>query len=123
MSNALKGVLFSALVFPGAGQILLTSYLRGAVFFALACVSAILSVVGVVRQAVVILQGLVAQGEVITTPKIMAIVADISTYTSSLLLQIVLLFFFACWLVSVVDAWLIGRKMDALSVGEIDPSR
>lgn len=114
MSNALKGMLFSAFVFPGAGQILLTSYRRGAIFFALAFISGILCVGGVVRQAVEILQGLVARGEVINTPKIMAIVADISTYTSSLLLQIALLLFFSCWLASVVDAWLIGRKMDAL---------
>jgi TM2 domain-containing membrane protein YozV len=113
MSNALKGLLFSALVFPGAGQILLTRYLRGGVFFALAFVSGILCVTGIVRQAVVILQDLVAKGEVITTPKVMSIVADISTYASSLFLKIALLIFLCCWLASVVDAWLIGRKMDA----------
>jgi len=113
MNNALKGLLFSALIFPGAGQILLTRYLRGAVFFALAFVSGILCVTGIVRQAVVILQELVAKGEVITTPKIMSILADISTYGSSLFLKVSLLLFLCCWLVSVIDAWLIGRKMDA----------
>ncbi len=112
MTNALKGLLFSAFIFPGAGQILLTRYLRGAVFFVLACVSGILCMTGIVRQAVGILQGLVAKGEVITTPKVIAIVADISTYASSLFLKIALLAFFCCWLSSVVDAWLIGRKMD-----------
>jgi hypothetical protein len=112
MSNGLKGLLFSAFIFPGAGQILLTRYLRGAIFFALAFVSGILCVTGLVRQAVVILQDLVAKGEVITTPKIMAIVADVSTYASSLFLKISLLIFLCCWLSSVVDAWLIGRKMD-----------
>ena len=112
MSNALKGLLFSALIFPGAGQILLTRYLRGGVFFALAFVSGILCVAGIVRQAVEVLQDLVAKGEVITTPKVMSIVADISTYASSLFLKISLLILFCCWLSSVIDAWLIGRKMD-----------
>jgi len=112
MSSGIKGLLFSAVIFPGAGQILLTRYVRGSIFFALAFVSGILCVTGLVRQAVVILQDLVAKGEVITTPKIMAIVADVSTYASSLFLKISLLIFLCCWLSSVVDAWLIGRKID-----------
>lgn len=113
MSNGLKGVLFSALIFPGAGQILLARYVRGAVFFGLAFVSGILCVTGVVRQAVVALDGFAAKGEVITTPMIMGILADLSTYTSSLFLKVAILTFFCCWLYSVVDAWWIGREMDA----------
>jgi hypothetical protein len=112
MSNALKGILFSALVFPGAGQILLARYGRGAVFFVVAFISGILCVTGVVRQAVLILQDLAARGEVITTPKVMSVVADFSTYASSLFLKIALLIFFCCWIWSVVDAWQIGKKMD-----------
>ncbi|MEN8200308.1 MAG: hypothetical protein ABFR63_09585 [Thermodesulfobacteriota bacterium] len=119
MSNALKGLLFSALIFPGAGQIILTRYRRGALFFGLAFISGLLCITGIVRQAVLVLQDLVARGEVITTPRVMGIVADISTYASSFLLKIVLLVFFCCWLSSAFDAWRIGRKMDGEQPPEI----
>ncbi|MCF8055350.1 MAG: hypothetical protein K9K37_01765 [Desulfocapsa sp.] len=113
MNNGLKGMLFSALIFPGAGQILLARYVRGAVFFVVAFISGLLCVTGVVRQAVLILQDLAARGEVITIPKVMSIVADISTYASSIFIKIALLILFCCWFYSVVDAWQIGKKMDA----------
>jgi len=112
MNNALKGLLFSALIFPGAGQIILARYARGALFFALAFVSGILCITGIVRQAVVALQDLVARGVVIDTPKVISLVADISIYASSLLIQLSFLLLFCCWLTSSFDAWLIGRKMD-----------
>ena len=38
MSKALKGALFSALVFPGAGELMLKSYARGSAFLAVALV-------------------------------------------------------------------------------------
>ncbi|MEN8200856.1 MAG: hypothetical protein ABFR63_12370 [Thermodesulfobacteriota bacterium] len=112
MSNALKGLLFSAFIFPGAGQILLARYRRGFLFFVLAFVGGIFCVTGMVRQAVVVLQDLAARGEVINTPKVMSIVADISNYTSSLMVKVSFLILVCCWLVSVVDAWRIGRKID-----------
>ncbi len=112
MSNTMKGILLSALIFPGTGQIILARYLRGAVFFAIAFISGILCVTAVVRQAVVVLQDFVAKGEVVTIPKVMTIVAEASTYASSIFLKISFLIFFCCWLASVVDAWRIGRQLD-----------
>ena len=112
MSNTMKGILFSALIFPGAGQIILSKYLRGAVFFAVAFVSGILCVTAIVRQSVVMLQDFVATGEATTIPKVMAIVAEASTSASSVFLKISFLILFCCWLASVVDAWRIGKQLD-----------
>jgi flagellar biosynthesis protein FlhB len=112
MSNVMKGVLFSALIFPGAGQIILSKYLRGAVFFAVAFISGILCITAVVRQAVVMLQDLVATGEATTIPKVMSIVAEASTTASSIFLKVSFLILFCCWLASVVDAWRIGKELD-----------
>ncbi len=118
MNNTLKGILFSALIFPGTGQIMLGKYLRGAIFFAVSFISGILCVTGIVRQAVAVLQGFVAKGEVITIPKIMSIMADLSTYASSVFLKAAFLIFFCCWLASVLDAWRIGRQLDRLALSE-----
>ncbi len=112
MSNVMKGVLFSALIFPGAGQIILSKYRRGALFFAIAFVTAILCVTAIVRQAVVMLQDVVAAGEVTTIPKVMRIVAEASTTASTLFLKVAFLLMFVCWLTSVIDAWRIGKELD-----------
>jgi len=115
MSNTLKGILFSALIFPGAGQVILSRYRRGAVFFAVAFISGILCVTAVVRQAVVMLQEVVAQGGVVNVPKVMAVLADASTFASSTMMKGSLVILFCCWLFSVLDAWRIGRELDQKS--------
>ncbi len=112
MNNTLKGVLFSALIFPGAGQIILSRYRRGALFFGLAFFSGILSVTAVVRQAVMMLQQLVSAGEVASVSKVVRIVAEASTTASSLFTKVAFLLLFGCWLVSVVDAYRIGKELD-----------
>jgi len=112
MSNTLKGILFSALIFPGAGQIILAKYKRGAVFFSVAFISGVLCVTAVVRQAVVMLQEIVAQGGVVNVPKVMSVLGEASTYASSALMKGSFIILFCCWLFSVVDAWRIGKELD-----------
>ncbi len=112
MSNALKGILMSALIFPGAGQIILARYGRGALFFVFAFISGLLCITAIVRKAVVILQQLAAQGEAVTLPKIMTIAAEASTTGSTLFLKFSFFVFFCCWFVAVLDAWQIGMKLD-----------
>lgn len=112
MSNALKGILLSAFVFPGAGQIILTRYGRGALFFLCSFLSGLLCVTAIVRQAVVMLQELVAKGEVVALPKIMSTAIEASTTASTLFLKVSFLVFFCCWLFAIVDAWRIGKVLD-----------
>lgn len=116
MSNALKGILLSALIFPGAGQIILARYGRGALFFGAAFISGLLCVMAIVRKAVVILQQFAAQGEAVTLPKIMSTAAEASTTGSTLFLKASFLVFFCCWLFAVVDAWRIGKELDEKEV-------
>jgi hypothetical protein len=112
MSNTLKGILMSALIFPGAGQIILARYGRGSLFFVSAFISGMICVVAIVRKAVEILQQLAAQGEAITLPKIMTTAAEASTTGSTLFLKASFFIFFLCWLFAVVDAWRIGKELD-----------
>lgn len=112
MSNALKGILLSALIFPGAGQIILARYGRGALIFVFSFISGLLCVTAVVRQAVVMLQELVAQGEAVDLSIIMSAAAKASTVASTLFLKSSFFIFFCCWLFAVVDAWRIGKELD-----------
>ena len=115
MSNTLKGILFSALIFPGAGQIILAEYRRGAIFFGVSFISGTLCVIAVVRQAIVMLQEFVAHGGVANVPKVMIIVAEAATYKSSIFMKIFFIILFCCWIFSVVDAWRIGKELDLKS--------
>jgi hypothetical protein len=112
MNNTLKGILFSALIFPGAGQVILARYRRGAMFFGVAFVSGILFLTAVVRQAVVKLQSVVAQGGVVDVSKVMEILTEASTYASSVFLKLSFLILVCCWLFSIIDAWRIGKELD-----------
>lgn len=116
----MKGVLFSALIFPGAGQIILSKYLRGAVLFGITFISGILCVTAIVRQAVVMLQENVAAGGAATIPKVMTIVMEASTTASTVFLKVSFLIMFSCWLFSVVDAWRIGKELDQKIAEEKD---
>ncbi len=112
MSNKIKGVLFSAFIFPGAGQIILARYRRGATLFAIAFVGGILCIIALVRQSVVLLQDFVAQGGTANVGKVTSIVAEAATVASSVFLKISFLILFCCWLFAVIDAWRIGRELD-----------
>jgi len=112
MSNAIKGILFSALIFPGAGQVILARYWRGATFFGVAFVSGILCLTAVVRMAVVKLQEVVTQGGAVNVSKVMSILTEASTYASSVFFKMSFLILFCCWLFSVIDAWRIGKQLD-----------
>lgn len=112
MNNAMKGILFSALIFPGAGQIILARYRRGGLFFAIAFISGIACVAAVVHQSVALLQDSLATGVAPSIPTVMAIVMDAAGSASSLFMKVSLLILICSWLLSALDAWRIGADLD-----------
>ncbi len=108
MTNALKGVLLSALVLPGLGQFVLKRRLRGALLMAavLGLVAAI--VLEVMRLAMSILENIDMQAGQVDVSVIYDAVNQADSGSSSLLSGLLLL----CWLAAAVDAYLLGKKMD-----------
>jgi len=114
MNKPLKAALFSALLFPGSGQLLLKRYFS-AVFFALfACSSLYLLISDLLSQAQVILDkvksGEVA-GDLATVTELVQQQSATATESFSPALTVLLI----TWLVSVIDAYRVGRKLERLA--------
>lgn len=108
MTNALKGVLLSALVLPGLGQFMLKRRLRGTLMMmAVLCLLSVL-MVQVFRTAMTILENINVQVEQVDVSVFYDAVQQTSTGSGTLLSSLLLI----CWLAATVDAYLIGRKLD-----------
>lgn len=112
MKNALKGMLLSGLVLPGLGQVVLKSYKRGIALMLLVLIAFISIVVTASRQALAILEKVAAEGGAVDMELILNAASQATTTTDHLLFNIALLLIFVCWIVSVVDAYTTGRKID-----------
>ncbi|MBL4765593.1 MAG: hypothetical protein JKX67_10015 [Colwellia sp.] len=109
MNKPLKAALFSALIFPGAGQLLLKKYISACYFAAFAGVGLYLLFSNLMTRAQNILEQ-VQSGEVSADlATILALVhqqSDSAAESFSPALIILLV----AWLVSVVEAYRIGKK-------------
>jgi len=98
MKNSLKGALLSGLVLPGLGQVLFRHYMRGVVLMFAICAS--------------LLEKIAADGGEVDISMIATAVNQAATTSDSLLFNALLLLVLICWVLAVVDAYRIGRKID-----------
>jgi len=112
MRQATKGLLLSGLVFPGLGQLLLGRRLRGGLFIAVVLASTIACVVAGTRVALGILARLEASGRPIDLAAITAAATEAAGGGGVLLIEALLGLIVLCWLVALVDAYLLGRALD-----------
>ena len=112
MKRSLKGALLSGLVFPGLGQIVLKHFVRGAVIMVTVSISMFVIVMKAVQHALVILENIDLAGEAISMSTISKAAAQASTKSDSLVFNLLLLLMILCWIISVVDAYRIGRRKD-----------
>ena len=113
MRYAVKGMLWSGLLFPGAGQIALKRYRRGSVFILLVLILVTAVVSLAVKQANAVLATIESQGGVIDMNSITSAVAQVTGTTDSFIINIAFLLIVVLWLAGVIDAFLIGTKLDA----------
>jgi len=113
MSKSLRAALLSGLVFPGLGQIVLKHYTRGIVLMltVLACLSVV--AVKAVQQALAILEQIQSGDGTVSISTILTAAHQASTTSDDSIINLVLLFMVLCWGVGIVDAYRIGKKMDA----------
>jgi hypothetical protein len=112
MKNAIKGAVFSGLVFPGLGQVVLRHYKRGIALALAVVLSLLVVVVKALRQAFAILEKIEAEGRVIDMSTISSAAAQASTASEDLVYNLVLLLIILLWIVGIVDAYRLGRKKD-----------
>ncbi len=112
MNNSLKGALFSGLIFPGLGQVVLKHYKRGAVIMLTVLVSLSVVVVKAVQHALAILEKIESEGGAISMSAISNAATQASTTSGSFTFNLVLLLVILCWIIGIVDAYRIGKKKD-----------
>ncbi len=112
MNNAIKGALWSGLIFPGLGQIVLKHYKRGTVIMLTVLVSLAVVVVKSVQHAIAILEKIELEGGVISITTISNAASKASTTSGNLTLNFALLLIIFCWVIGIVDAYIIGKKKD-----------
>jgi uncharacterized membrane protein len=112
VKNSLKGALFSGLIFPGLGQIVLKRYRRGAIIVTAVLVAMAVFVVKAVAISLMIVEEIQSESGTVDMSDISAAAtqaAASSTYTA---LNLLLVFVILCWVSGTIDAYRIGRKMD-----------
>lgn len=113
MNNAIKGALWSGLVFPGLGQVVLKRYKRGAVIIVAALAGLSVAVVIAVQEALAIVDRILAEGGPVGMDAITAAAAQASNPSGSRLFNLCLILVLLCWIFGTLDAYRIGRQMDA----------
>jgi len=112
MTKSTKAALLSGLIFPGIGHFVLKSYLRGSLLMlpALIAMSAIMKIAYQQAQAIV---DRVVSGEIaLEAGAISELVANSSNDSDSLISNISMLVFLACWLFGIVDSYRIGDRLE-----------
>ncbi len=109
MTNASKGVLLSALVLPGLGQFILQRKIRGTMLMAGFSILVTTLLVQILAKAMTILNNINIQVDQIDVTVISAAVSRATGGTTSMFTSLLGIY----WLLTVIDAYLLGKKMDS----------
>jgi hypothetical protein len=114
MKTAVKAGLLSALVFPGAGQLLQKKRKRGIALILITAVSFVIVVVKAVQQALTILETIASEGGVIDMDRISETAAGTITSSENFIIPMFLSLLILCWIIGVVDALFLGGEENDL---------
>lgn len=112
MKKSTKGALLSGLVFPGVGQIILRCYMRGIVMILAVIIGLIVIIVKAEQIATGILAKIESQGGAIDTQTISDAATQAVTASDSLIIKTAFFLIIICWVISIIDAYRIGKTMD-----------
>ncbi len=121
MSKSSKAALLSALVFPGAGHLLLKRYITGAVLVCAALAALYLIATDILERALAIVEK-IERGEV--SPDVAAIAESLSRLpmgNESRLLDAALPVLVICWVIGIADSYRCGRALDKQAIKGSDP--
>ncbi|MCJ7692523.1 MAG: hypothetical protein MUO22_03790 [Sedimentisphaerales bacterium] len=112
MKKSIKGAFLSGLVFPGLGQIVLRHYKSGIAFVLITLAALVLIIMKAVQQALIIVEKIESMDGPIDISMISNAAVQATTTNDSLIFNLALLVIALCWIISIVDAYKTGKKMD-----------
>jgi len=110
MNQATKAALFSALLFPGWGQFHLKHYKRGFAFIVPVLISALTIVWMFIQAATAVIKAAPLQKGTIQFSQIIQVTVDAFKAMDLFSLLLILLLLAVLWILSIVDAYLLGKK-------------
>jgi TM2 domain-containing membrane protein YozV len=110
METATKAALFSALLFPGWGQIYLKRYKRGIAIITLTLAGMLSICWGVVQVAISILKAAPFKKGTVAMSAVVKLSLDSVKALDSIYFSLILLFIVLLWIFSIVDAYHLGKK-------------
>lgn len=115
MKKPIKAALLSALIYPGAGHLLIKKYFRGSVWAILFSIPLFLILIEVINKTNQIIEQIVAKIERGEIPlELFTITESVSNLTSDLYspaLNIKLYLMFIIWLIAILDIYQVTKKV------------
>lgn len=111
MKSSTKALLWSAVVFPGAGHFFLKRYRRGMLLFVPALLELSMLARGLIIQAEFVMDK-IESGAI--SPDVTAIANLLDAVPETQMTRIAFWVLVACWMAGMVDAYLLGVEQDKL---------
>lgn len=122
MNNAVKGLLLSGLVLPGLGQMVLKYYFRGVVFMLVTLGGVIILSVDAIRIMTELADTVATHLDMMDADRIMSSLNERLAEMSMRSMGLIFLGLVLIWIVSMVDAYRIGRRMDVQAAKQEPPA-
>lgn len=117
MKKSVKAALLSGLVFPGAGHFSLKRYQRGFIFFAPALLAVFLLVQQALDKAYAIVEQIERGRVALDAEAISRLISEPPGGQQLLVSNIATWMLVACWLLSMVDSFRLGKQADQSQSG------
>ncbi len=112
MKNSTKAVILSGLGFPGLGQIIVKCYVRGIVLVIATLAGCVAFIIKAVSIALSILDKISADGGMIDITTVTDAANRAVRNSDNQILKYSLLLMILCWVIGIIDAYIVGRKKD-----------
>jgi hypothetical protein len=112
MKRSTKAVLFSGLIFPGLGHMVLKQYVRGSILMLATLIALAVIVKVATEQALAVIDSM-ASGEIpVDTGAMTELVSNSVSSADSSMVNYSLLVILVCWLIGMVDSYRLGNIQD-----------
>lgn len=121
MDKATKAALFSALLFPGWGQFYLKQFLRGLFFIVPVLVGSLLLAWSIIQASISIIKAAPFKKGTVQVDQVFQVTINALKTINISFFLIVLLLIVLLWILSVIDAYQLGKKLTTEPATDADP--
>ena len=110
MRKSTQALLWAALIFPGAGHLVLKSFQRGVALIVISLLSMTLLLIQIARQASQVVEKSLSEGSGLDLQHLVAV--TLQATADDKLLNAALWVLALCWLFGVIDTYRLGKNLE-----------